>query len=81
VATPEEVEEVIKACGGDARSAVRTLLIANDFLAAELERAQAQLSKGFVRGKLPMTSTDKIAGADDDPASRLALPHPTRGAR
>lgn len=73
MATPEEVEEVIEACGGDPRVAVRTLLIANDFLVAELERVQAQLSKGFVRGKLPLISTDKIAGADNEPDTRLAV--------
>jgi hypothetical protein len=73
VATPEEVEEVIEACGGDARAAVRTLLIANDFLVAELEQTQAQLSKGFVRGKLPLTSTDMIAGTDDESSTRLGV--------
>ena len=73
VAMPEEVDEVIEACGGDCRAAVRTLLIANDFLAAELERVQAQLSKGFFRGKLRMISTDKVAGADNEPRTRLAV--------
>jgi hypothetical protein len=73
VATPAEVDEVIEACGGDPRAAVRTLLVANDFLVAELERVQAQLFKGFVRGKLPLTSTDKISGAQDEPATRLAV--------
>jgi len=37
------VEQAIAACGGDAREAVKALLIANEFL-------EAQISQGYVRG-------------------------------
>jgi hypothetical protein len=36
-------DQAIAACGGDAREAVRALLIANEFL-------EAQISDGYVRG-------------------------------
>jgi hypothetical protein len=36
-------DEAITACGGDAREAVKALLIANEFL-------EAQISQGYVRG-------------------------------
>jgi hypothetical protein len=40
-------DDAIAACGGDAREAVKALLIANEFLEAELE---AQVSRGYMRG-------------------------------
>jgi hypothetical protein len=40
-------DQAIAACGGDAREAVKALLIANEFLEAELE---AQVSHGYMRG-------------------------------
>ena len=36
-------DQAIAACGGDAREAVKALLIANDFL-------EAQISQGYLRG-------------------------------
>jgi hypothetical protein len=36
-------DEAIAACGGDARQAVKALLIANEFL-------EAQISQGYMRG-------------------------------
>lgn len=36
-------DQAIAACGGDAREAVKALLIANEFL-------EAQISQGYVRG-------------------------------
>jgi hypothetical protein len=44
-------DQAIAACGGDARDAVKALLIANEFLEAELE---TQVSRGYMRG-LPQT--------------------------
>jgi hypothetical protein len=44
------VEEAIALCGGDARAAVKALLIANDFLERELELARVAVSSGFSRG-------------------------------
>jgi hypothetical protein len=40
-------DQAIAACGGDAREAVKALLIANEFLEREME---AQVSHGFRRG-------------------------------
>jgi hypothetical protein len=40
-------DQAIGACGGDAREAVKALLVANEFLEADLE---AQVSRGYMRG-------------------------------
>jgi hypothetical protein len=40
-------DQAIAACGGDAREAVKALLIANEFLEAELA---TQVSHGYMRG-------------------------------
>mgnify|MGYP006891169406 CR=1 FL=1 len=40
-------DQAISACGGGAREAVKALLIANEFLEAELE---TRISRGYVRG-------------------------------
>lgn len=37
------IDQAIAACGGDARAAIRALILANDFL-------EASASKGFRRG-------------------------------
>lgn len=48
------VDEAIAACDGDPRATVRALLVANDFLGAELERLRALISTGFARGRLSL---------------------------
>lgn len=49
--TADELEaaadQAIAACGGDARDAVKALLIANEFLEREMG---AQVSHGYLRG-------------------------------
>jgi hypothetical protein len=45
-----EVDQTIALCDGDAKAAVRTLLIANAFLHDELRRS---VSAGFTRGRTP----------------------------
>jgi hypothetical protein len=40
-------DQAIAACGGDAREAVKALLIANEYLENELE---TQVSRGYMRG-------------------------------
>lgn len=40
-------DQAIAACGGDMREAVKALLIANEFLEAEIE---ANVSRGYLRG-------------------------------
>jgi hypothetical protein len=39
--------QAIEACGGDMRSTIRALILANEFLGAELE---TQVSHGYRRG-------------------------------
>jgi hypothetical protein len=55
------VGQAIAACDGDARAAVRALLIMNQHLEAEIDRLAAALSKGFVRGRV---KPEKPAGAE-----------------
>jgi hypothetical protein len=43
-------DEAIALCGGDARQAVRELLISHGLLESELEMARATNSYGFTRG-------------------------------
>jgi hypothetical protein len=45
-------DQAIAACGGDAREAVKALMIANHFLETELEKLRAATSTGYARGKL-----------------------------
>ncbi len=44
--------QAIAACGGDAREAVKALIIANQFLETDLEKLRAAVSMGYARGKL-----------------------------
>jgi hypothetical protein len=39
-------DEAIAACGGDAREAVKALIVANHFLETELEKLRASFSTG-----------------------------------
>ena len=43
------VDQVLTICDGDPRAALRTLLIANEYLHAEVERLEALISKGYAR--------------------------------
>ncbi len=43
-------DQAIAACGGDARDAVKALIVANEFLEAEVEELRADVSKGYARG-------------------------------
>jgi hypothetical protein len=48
-----EVDEAIATCGGgDVRAALRTTLIANAYLEAEIERLTEAISTGFARGRM-----------------------------
>lgn len=51
VGTDEDVDEVIDLCDGDAREAVRVLLLACAALEEELRRAEGKASHGYVRGR------------------------------
>ena len=43
-------DEAIAACGGDARDAVKALIVANEFLEAQVEELRADVSNGYARG-------------------------------
>jgi hypothetical protein len=45
-------DRAIAACGGDAREAVKALLVANDFLEAQVTKLQASVSTGYARSRL-----------------------------
>jgi hypothetical protein len=45
-------DQAIAACGGDAREAVKALIVANHFLETDLEKLRAAASTGYARGKL-----------------------------
>jgi hypothetical protein len=45
-------DQAIAACGGDAREAVKALIVANQFLETDLEKLKAAVSMGYARGKL-----------------------------
>lgn len=44
-------DQVIAACGGDAREAVKALLVAVDFLEAQADELRAAVSRGYSRGR------------------------------
>jgi hypothetical protein len=52
-------DQAIAACGGDAREAVKALLVANDFLEAQLDEFMAKISTGYARGRLPAARARK----------------------
>jgi hypothetical protein len=45
-------DQVIAACDGDVRAAVRALIIAKGLLEAELNDIYATTSKGYTRGRI-----------------------------
>jgi hypothetical protein len=49
-------DQAIAARGGDAREAVKALIVVNQFLCAELEKLRAAVSTGYSRGKLSEAS-------------------------
>jgi hypothetical protein len=46
-------DQAIAVCGGDAKEAVKALLVANEFLEAEVAELRAKVSRGYARGRLP----------------------------
>jgi hypothetical protein len=46
------VDQAIAACGGDAREAVKALIVANQFLETDLEKLKAAVSTGYARGRI-----------------------------
>ena len=44
-------DQAIAACGGDAREAVKALIVANGFLETQVEELRASVSAGYSRGR------------------------------
>jgi len=45
------VDQAIAACGGDLRSAIRALIVVNDYLETEVGELMKAVSHAFVRGR------------------------------
>ena len=52
-------DQAIAGCGGDARNAVKALIVANEFLEAEVKQLRAAVSKGYARGKFEPVPRDR----------------------
>jgi hypothetical protein len=52
-------DQAIAACGGDARQAVKALIVANDFLVQQVAELQAAVSNGYARGKFEPVPRDR----------------------
>jgi hypothetical protein len=44
-------DEAIAACGGNAREAVRALIVANEFLESEVRELMQAVSRAYARGR------------------------------
>jgi hypothetical protein len=51
-------DQAIAACGGDARDAVKALIVANEYLEAEVRDLRAAVSIGYARGKFEPAPRD-----------------------
>ncbi|MBB5047482.1 hypothetical protein HNR60_002237 [Rhodopseudomonas rhenobacensis] len=47
----DAADAAIAACGGDLRSTIRALILANEYLEFELGQCNAAVSRGFARGR------------------------------
>jgi hypothetical protein len=47
-------DQAIAACGGDAREAVKALIVANGFLEAQVDELRASVSAGYARGRFDL---------------------------
>jgi hypothetical protein len=45
------VDQAIAACGGDMRSTIRALIVANDYLETEVGELMKAVSHAYVRGR------------------------------
>jgi len=52
-------DQAIAACGGDARQAVKSLIVANEFLVAHVAELQSAVSNGYARGKFEPVPRDR----------------------
>jgi hypothetical protein len=51
-------DQVIAACDGDVRAAVRALIVAKGLLEVELNDVYAATAKGFARGRIKRSKPD-----------------------
>lgn len=51
VGSDEDVDLVIDLCDGDARAAVRALIVTNSALREDCARLRREISAGYVRGR------------------------------
>jgi hypothetical protein len=51
-------DQAIAACGGNARDAVKALIVANEFLETEMKELQAAVSNGYAREPVPRDRKD-----------------------
>jgi hypothetical protein len=54
------VDAAIETCGGDARATVRALIVANNYLEAEVKRLAEAVSSGFTRGFKAKERTEPV---------------------
>ena len=47
----DAVDQAIAACGGDMRSTIRALIVANEYLETEVGELMKAVSHAFVRGR------------------------------
>jgi hypothetical protein len=52
-------DQAIAACGGNAREAVKALIVANEFLEAQVAELQAAVSNGYARRKFEPVPRDR----------------------
>ena len=52
-------DQAIAACGGDARQAVKALVVTTEFLEAQIAELQAAVSSGYARGKFEPVPRDR----------------------
>ena len=52
-------DQAIAASGGNVRNAVKALIVANEFLEAEVKELQAAVSNGYARGKFEAVPPDR----------------------
>jgi hypothetical protein len=45
------VDQAIAACGGDMRSTIRALVVANDYLESEVAELMKAVARAFARGR------------------------------
>jgi hypothetical protein len=52
-------DQAIAACGGNARNAVKALLVTNEILEAQIAELQSAVSNGYARGKFEPVPRDR----------------------